>query len=402
MSLTGYALFTRGISRMRAERSSPKNNKMSLRHARAYREIILLAFLFISIIPIAEASAHSLDMYAQSQAIQITQAGIQVDWKITPGPILGADIWGQANQNQDGQISQAEAVSWLQSFLSGWTLSMDGETSQTAQVLSVAWPSSPDQLQSGEQPIEIHLAVNWPGELDGILSGSHSIEIHNAYMEAISLNAYSLSSQSGISFSKPSQSNGLLQLIVFFTASPDNTEAITAWDSGKPDLSAMTGTLTGLAGNLAGSSSTQTPASNQTGVATALAGLVRTQNFSPLFLLGAFLLSLALGSLHALTPGHGKTLVAAYLVGSHGRTRDAVFLGSIVTITHTGSVLIFGLFNSAGFPVYFSIPGRTLVGDHLRVVGRRVWDQPIHHEDSPLAGSTAPPGSPRACPRENK
>jgi ABC-type nickel/cobalt efflux system permease component RcnA/Tol biopolymer transport system component len=71
--------------------------------------------------------------------------------------------------------------------------------------------------------------------------------------------------------------------------------------------------------------------------------LVRTQNFSPLFLAGAFLLSLALGSLHALTPGHGKTLVAAYLVGSHGRKRDAVFLGSIVTLTHTGSVLIFGL-----------------------------------------------------------
>ena len=62
-----------------------------------------------------------------------------------------------------------------------------------------------------------------------------------------------------------------------------------------------------------------------------------------MFLLTAFLLSLALGALHALTPGHGKTLVAAYLVGSQGRTRDAVFLGSVVTATHTGSVLLLGV-----------------------------------------------------------
>ena len=78
-------------------------------------------------------------------------------------------------------------------------------------------------------------------------------------------------------------------------------------------------------------------------VTSALTGLVKTGTFSPLFLVSAFLLSLALGSLHAMTPGHGKALVGAYLVGSQGRTRDAVFLGLIVTITHTGSVLVLGL-----------------------------------------------------------
>ena len=78
-------------------------------------------------------------------------------------------------------------------------------------------------------------------------------------------------------------------------------------------------------------------------VTSALTGLVKMPQFSPLFLLGAFFLSLVLGSLHAMTPGHGKALVGAYLVGSQGRTRDAVFLGTIVTITHTGSVLLLGL-----------------------------------------------------------
>lgn len=50
-----------------------------------------------------------------------------------------------------------------------------------------------------------------------------------------------------------------------------------------------------------------------------------------------------LGAAHALQPGHGKTLVAAYLVGSRGTVWDAVYLGSVVTITHTASVFVLGL-----------------------------------------------------------
>jgi nickel/cobalt exporter len=50
-----------------------------------------------------------------------------------------------------------------------------------------------------------------------------------------------------------------------------------------------------------------------------------------------------LGAAHALTPGHGKTLVAAYLVGTRGRIMDALYLGSVVTITHTASVFVLGI-----------------------------------------------------------
>ncbi len=58
-----------------------------------------------------------------------------------------------------------------------------------------------------------------------------------------------------------------------------------------------------------------------------------------LFYIGAF----SLGAIHALTPGHGKTLVGAYLVGSRGRLKDAVILGGIVTLTHTGGIFVLGL-----------------------------------------------------------
>jgi ABC-type nickel/cobalt efflux system permease component RcnA len=49
------------------------------------------------------------------------------------------------------------------------------------------------------------------------------------------------------------------------------------------------------------------------------------------------------GAAHALTPGHGKAIVAGYLIGSRGRPRHAVLLGLIVTVTHTAGVFALGL-----------------------------------------------------------
>ena len=59
--------------------------------------------------------------------------------------------------------------------------------------------------------------------------------------------------------------------------------------------------------------------------------------------MGALATAFLLGAAHALTPGHGKTIVAAYLVGSRGSVWDAVLLGAVVTLTHTASVFALGL-----------------------------------------------------------
>jgi ABC-type nickel/cobalt efflux system permease component RcnA len=54
-------------------------------------------------------------------------------------------------------------------------------------------------------------------------------------------------------------------------------------------------------------------------------------------------ISFVWGAMHALTPGHGKTIVGAYLVGSHGTLKHAVYLGLTTTITHTLGVFALGL-----------------------------------------------------------
>jgi len=58
-----------------------------------------------------------------------------------------------------------------------------------------------------------------------------------------------------------------------------------------------------------------------------------------LMLLAAF----GWGALHALSPGHGKAMVAAYLIGTRGTPRDAIVLGATVTVTHTIGVFALGL-----------------------------------------------------------
>ena len=57
----------------------------------------------------------------------------------------------------------------------------------------------------------------------------------------------------------------------------------------------------------------------------------------------AVLLAVLLGCGHALLPGHGKTMIAAYLAARRGRGRDAFIVGATVTATHTAGVLLLGL-----------------------------------------------------------
>ncbi|MBI4551518.1 MAG: sulfite exporter TauE/SafE family protein [Candidatus Latescibacteria bacterium] len=73
------------------------------------------------------------------------------------------------------------------------------------------------------------------------------------------------------------------------------------------------------------------------------ADLVSARKLSPRFILWALLVACGLGALHALSPGHGKTIVGAYLVGARGTATHALFLGLTVTATHTSGVFALGL-----------------------------------------------------------
>lgn len=73
------------------------------------------------------------------------------------------------------------------------------------------------------------------------------------------------------------------------------------------------------------------------------AKLISRDRLSIGFVLLSLVVALFWGAVHALTPGHGKSIVAAYLVGSRGTPRHAVLLGLTVTVTHTIGVFALGL-----------------------------------------------------------
>ena len=74
-----------------------------------------------------------------------------------------------------------------------------------------------------------------------------------------------------------------------------------------------------------------------------LATILSAESLPLRMILFGVAVAFALGALHAMSPGHGKTVVAAYLVGNRGTARHALFLGAVVTFTHTIGVFALGL-----------------------------------------------------------
>jgi ABC-type nickel/cobalt efflux system permease component RcnA len=105
------------------------------------------------------------------------------------------------------------------------------------------------------------------------------------------------------------------------------------------------GPLTGGPAPASASTSAADPAAGAVpgGVAGDVAGLLGARDLTPLVVFLSFLTAILLGAGHALTPGHGKTIMAAYLVGTRGRARHAVGLGLATAVSHTIGVLVLAL-----------------------------------------------------------
>jgi nickel/cobalt transporter (NicO) family protein len=109
--------------------------------------------------------------------------------------------------------------------------------------------------------------------------------------------------------------------------------------------------------------------------------LISRRHLSALVILASLAAALFWGAAHALSPGHGKTIVTAYLIGRRGSPRDAALLGAIVTVTHTIGVFALGLITLALsqwivpdrlYPWIDLVAGLMVVGIGLAVLRGRV------------------------------
>jgi ABC-type nickel/cobalt efflux system permease component RcnA len=122
--------------------------------------------------------------------------------------------------------------------------------------------------------------------------------------------------------------------------------------------------------------------------------LIQAEHLSPWFLFTAALIAIGLGGLHALEPGHGKTIVAAYLVGSKGTARHAALLGMIVTVSHTAGVFALGAITLYAsryivpeqlYPWLGALSGITIAGLGFYMLMRRLTGTATDHSHAPGA-----------------
>lgn len=130
------------------------------------------------------------------------------------------------------------------------------------------------------------------------------------------------------------------------------------------------------------------------------ASLIARDELSIGVVLVSLLVAFFWGAAHAFSPGHGKAIVAGYLVGSRGTPRHAVLLGLIVTVTHTIGVFALGLVTLAlseflvpeqVYPWLNLVAALLVVGVGLAILRWRFreWRRDAghhHHEHAPEPG----------------
>ncbi|MBK7316366.1 DPP IV N-terminal domain-containing protein [Candidatus Villigracilis affinis] len=296
--------------------------------------VILLVLFFTQALPVL---AHPADVYTHHIHINIAQESVAIKWEIRPGPLLIQSIWFNADADQDGAVNEEEAITWGNARLSQITSLLNG-VKLPLTLDGVQFPSSVDLFQAGQEFIVVNLSANTidSGEI-------YQLAFKNGFEEQKSLNWYYVTAEDGMKFETPQQKNAQIALKVFPPSAQDGAQVklLDVWDSSMPSLSSWQG------GTLPATPEPAAPTPQQNANLEQLLDLVRAKEFSLSFYIFALGISLVLGALHALTPGHGKTVVAAYLVGSRGTVWHAVVLGSVVTLTHTGSVFLLGIITLA-------------------------------------------------------
>jgi len=256
-----------------------------------------------------------LDEYVQNTYIDLAPDRTTLQLNLTPGVLVAPKVVALIDTDGDGEISEPGGEAYANAVLRDIALEVDNDP----QPLTLARGQFPTPLDMGAGMGTIRL--QFAAEAPAGVPGEHALSYRNDHEPVNSkylANAFKdASSEIGITQQDRDELQHRIQ--VDYTITPD---AQAASDDASAD----------------GQSSGSVSEWGQR-----LASYLYETTLSPWLLVVALGLSALLGGLHALTPGHGKTLVVAYLIGSRGTAKRAAALGGIVTFTHTASVIGVGL-----------------------------------------------------------
>ena len=281
----------------------------------------------------APASAHPLGNYTVNRAVAVTIGLDRLDviYVVDMAEIPALAEIASIDRDGNGSVSSAEsrdyAASECDDIRAQLRVALDGRplTASTAAVPELTFPDGAGGLQTLRLVCHMELAgagASGTLTIDDPIDDGHVgwREVTIASRPGVRLRASSVPALSASAF-------------------------LTAYPSGRlespPDIrhaSASYGADATAVGDAANVTGTGMPAPT---AGDPLAALI-AGDLSPAIVILALLAAAGLGAAHALSPGHGKALVAAYLIGSRGTVRQALSLGATVAATHTAGVLILG------------------------------------------------------------
>ena len=282
------------------------------------RAIIMFAVSLGILCMAPPVAAHPADEINERDLVHIKPDGITIEMAISAGALTVRRLWADADTNGDATLDTQEREAYGTMLARGIHVTTDS----TAVALTYL-PGTLD-MKSTERDFTLQgadatgatVTAQFAAPFNG-LDAPHEITItvqHYTHVE----------------YGRPAE------------LYPDATAPLGVIVQGGSDVTLRITTMPG--GLVAPPPIIAPPPHNPNHLAVAtLQRFVRAPSSSLAFSLLGLGIALLLGALHALTPGHGKTLVAAYMIGSKGRIRDAVTLGSVVTATHTGSVIAAGV-----------------------------------------------------------
>lgn len=319
--------------------------------------ISLAACSLLAAAPAPRAAAHPYEGLIQDVQLAITPHSFTAYIQVVPGQLTVRQVWAQIDRDKDGAASPAEAQAWAAWYLSHVTLEID--TQQTA--LALADVSIPERarLETGDDWIRLIVRKAFAQPL----RGQHSLRLTNANYKTQATPSARMASDNQAQVISFSGTSDFTQSLVFqvgpdATAAPASAQSAASGPAAPPlghtpDPEAAGEQESGGGGERnvtpaplplrPSSPLQQLPPRPGSPVQQRLEALLRAPEWGTGFLATTLVIAAVLGALHALTPGHGKTIAAAYLVGSRGTLRHAAALGGIVTLTHTASVLALGI-----------------------------------------------------------
>ena len=298
---------------------------------RALRRALVFAGVVAAVLSApAAAIAHPLGNFTVNRyaGIELTPDEVRIDYVLDLAEIPTVQVRPEIDADADGDVTDAERAAWAArtapTLLANLTLTVDGRP-VPLDVISSSMRFRPGQ--GGLDILRLEATFAGPVASTGELAFADANFADRIGWAEVTAAGADGAAVAGSSVPARSVSNALLSYPQDLLSSPLDVHEATL--SFHPGTSAAAASTNGALAN----------GSRPDVTGGAFAGLVgRTGPF----MLVALLLAFGFGALHALGPGHGKTLMSAYLVGAGGRARHAVAVGGSVAVMHTASVLALG------------------------------------------------------------